>query len=134
MSPVDLVIANSTSNNVTVLLGNGDGTFTEAAGSPYAVGTDPSSVVVADFNGDGNLDFAVANRGDNTISVFQGDGKGGFTQFPASPFALQNNATISEKGPVATGHGELPQYNAEQQQQFDERPGSGSCGGQRDHQ
>lgn len=101
VSPVGLVTANSTSNNVTVLLGNGDGTFTEAAGSPYAVGTDPSSVVVADFNGDGNLDFAVANKGDNTISVFKGDGKGGFTQFPASPFALQNTSTISEKGPVA---------------------------------
>jgi Bacterial type II and III secretion system protein/FG-GAP-like repeat len=97
----DLVIANSTSNNVTVLLGNGDGTFHEAAGSPYAVGKDPSAVVVADFNGDGNADFAVANRGDNTISVFKGNGSGGFTQFPGSPFALTNTSAISEKGPVA---------------------------------
>jgi type II secretory pathway component GspD/PulD (secretin) len=101
VSPPDLVIANSTSNNVTVLLGNGDGSFTEAPGSPYAVGKDPSAVVVADFNGDGNLDFAVANEGDNTISVFKGDGTGKFTQFPASPFALTNTATVSEKGPVA---------------------------------
>jgi Flp pilus assembly secretin CpaC len=101
IAPVDLVIANSTSNNVTVLLGNGDGTFQEAKGSPYAAGKNPSAIVVADFNGDGNPDFAVANRGDNTISVFKGDGKGGFTPFPASPFALQNTATISEKGPVA---------------------------------
>ncbi len=97
----DLVVANSTSNNVTVLLGNGDGTFQEAAGSPYAVGKKPSSVVVADFNGDGNLDFAVANQGDNTISVFKGNGKGGFTEFPNSPFALTNISTVSEKGPVA---------------------------------
>jgi Flp pilus assembly secretin CpaC len=101
VAPIDLVIANSTSNNVTVLLGNGDGSFVEAPGSPYPVGTDPSSVVVADFNGDGNLDFAVANKGDNTISVFKGDGEGGFTPFPLSPWALQNNATISEKGPIA---------------------------------
>jgi hypothetical protein len=56
---------------------------------------------VADFNGDGNPDFAVANQGDNTISVFKGDGKGGFTQFPRSPFALTNTSTISEKGPIA---------------------------------
>ena len=97
----DLVVANSTSNNVTVLLGNGDGTFQEAAGSPYSVGNNPSSVVVADFNGDGNPDFAVANQGDNTISVFKGDGKGGFTEFPGSPFALTNTSTIAEKGPVA---------------------------------
>jgi Flp pilus assembly secretin CpaC len=101
VAPVDLVIANSTSNNVTVLLGNGDGSFVEAPGSPYPVGTDPSSVVVADFNGDGDLDFAVANKGDNTISVFKGDGKGGFTPFPLSPWALQNSAAFSEKGPVA---------------------------------
>jgi Flp pilus assembly secretin CpaC len=101
VSPEDLVVVNSTSNNVAVLLGNGNGTFTEAAGSPYTVGTNPSAVVVADFNGDGNLDFAVANKGDNTISVFKGNGKGGFTQFPGSPFALQNSSTISEKGPVA---------------------------------
>jgi type II secretory pathway component GspD/PulD (secretin) len=97
----DLVIANSTSNNVTVLLGNGNGTFQVAPGSPFAVGTNPSSVVIADFNGDGNLDFAVANEGDNTISVFKGNGSGGFTQFPSSPFALQNTTSVSEKGPIA---------------------------------
>jgi type II secretory pathway component GspD/PulD (secretin) len=105
VAPQDLVVVNSTSNNVAVLLGNGDGTFTEAAGSPYAVGTNPSSVVVADFNGDGNLDFAVANKGDNTISIFKGDGKGGFTPFPISPFALQNSTTVSETGPVAMATG-----------------------------
>jgi hypothetical protein len=97
----DLVIANSTSNNVTILLGNGDGTFQEAAGSPYSVGKNPSSVVVADFNGDGNADFAVANKDDNTISIFKGNGKGGFSQSPGSPFALTNTSAISEKGPVA---------------------------------
>src|SRR6202158_495238 len=97
----DLVIANSTSNNVTVLLGNGDGTFREAAGSPYPVGKNPSSVVVADFNGDGNADFAVANKDDNTISVLKGDGKGGFVEFPRSPFALTNTSAVSEKGPLA---------------------------------
>jgi hypothetical protein len=101
VAPVDLVIANATTNNVAVLLGNGDGTFTEAPGSPYAVGTNPSSVVVADLNGDGNLDFAVTNKGDNSISFFKGDGSGKFTAFPASPFTLQNNATRAETGPVA---------------------------------
>ena len=97
----DLVIANSTSNNVTILLGNGDGTFQEATGSPYAVGRNPSSVLVADFNGDGNPDFAVANKDDNTISIFKGDGQGGFTEFPGSPFPLTNTSAISEKGPIA---------------------------------
>jgi hypothetical protein len=97
----DLVIANSASNTVSVLLGNGDGTFTEAPGSPFAVGKQPSAVVIADFNGDGNLDFAVANKGDNSISVFQGDGTGAFTPFPKSPFLLPNVVASSESGPTA---------------------------------
>jgi Flp pilus assembly secretin CpaC len=97
--PADLVIANSGSNTVSVLLGSQsfDGTFAEALGSPFTVGTDPRAVVIGDFNGDGNLDFAVANEGDNTISVFAGDALGGFTPFPKSPFALPT----TEKGPIA---------------------------------
>ncbi|HMH78834.1 MAG TPA: FG-GAP-like repeat-containing protein [Candidatus Acidoferrum sp.] len=99
VQPADLVVANSGSNTVSVLLGseNFDGTFTEAVGSPFAVGINPSGVVIADFNGDGFLDFAVVNQGDDTISVFQGDGQGGFTPFPKSPFALPT----TEKGPIA---------------------------------
>ncbi len=99
VQPADLVIANSGSNTVSVLLGseNFDGTFTEATGSPFAAGIKPTGVVIADFNGDGFLDFAVVNQGDNTISVFQGDGQGGFTPFPKSPFALPT----TEKGPIA---------------------------------
>ena len=97
----DLVIANSSSNTVSVLLGSGDGTFAEATGSPFATGKQPSAIVIADFNGDGNLDFAVANKGDNSISVFQGDGNGGFTPFPKSPFVLPNIVVGAETGPVA---------------------------------
>lgn len=97
----DLMVANSTTNNVGLFFGNGDGTFREAAASPITVGTNPSAVVLADFNGDGNLDFAVANQGDNTISMFRGDGAGNFTEFPGSPFALTNTTNVAEKGPVA---------------------------------
>jgi len=95
----DLVIANSVSNNVSVLLGSGDGTFTEAPGSPLAVGKNPRSIVLADFDGDGILDFAVTNFLDNSVSVFRGNGDGTFTQFTNSPFVLPFPAT--EKGPVA---------------------------------
>jgi type II secretory pathway component GspD/PulD (secretin) len=101
----DLLVVNSTSDNVSVFFGNGDGTFQEAAGSPYAVGKSPSATALADFDGDGNLDFAVANTGDNTISLFKGNGQGTFTEFPGSPFALTNTATISERGPVALATG-----------------------------
>jgi hypothetical protein len=97
----DVVLVNSTSNTISVLLGNGDGTFVEAPNSPITVGNSPSAVVVADFNNDGFLDIAVANAGDNTISLFRGNGDGTFTEFPASPFLLDNTAPIAETGPVA---------------------------------
>lgn len=99
----DLVVANASSNTVSVLLGNGDGTFKEAPGSPFATGHHPSAVLVADFNGDGNLDIAVANQADNSITVLQGDGSGGFKEFPKSPFLLPNG----EQGPVALATGDF---------------------------
>ncbi len=105
--PPDVVLVNSTSNNISVLLGDSDanckpnGLFAEAAGSPFAVGNNPRSVVVADFNGDGFLDLAVANQGDNSISLFRGQGDGTFKEFPGSPFKLTNTTTISETAPVA---------------------------------
>ena len=75
----DLAVANLESNNVTVLLGSAMGVFAAAPGSPFPVGSSPDSVAVGDFNGDGNLDLAVANKGDGTVTVLLGNGRGGFT-------------------------------------------------------
>ena len=44
---------------VSVLLGNGDGTFQPQV--TYAVGSDPDALVAGDFTGDGRTDLAVAN-------------------------------------------------------------------------
>ena len=88
----DLAVANYVDNTVTVLLGNGDGTFTPAAGSPIVVGNGPGSVVVGDFNGDSKSDLAVANNGDNTVTVLLGNGDGTFTA-AGSPIVVGNGAT-----------------------------------------
>ena len=72
----DLAIANSGDNTVTVLLGVAKGGFAAAAGSPFAVGSKPVSIAVADFNGDYVQDLAVVNAGDNTVTVLLGDGTG----------------------------------------------------------
>src|SRR6266568_62221 len=66
----------SPSNTVTVLLGNGDGTFLPAPS--LTVGNGPAGVVVGDFNGDGKPDLAVANLNENTLSVLLGNGDGTF--------------------------------------------------------
>ena len=68
-------------SGVSILLGNGDGTFQPAA--QYLVGDEPYSIVAADFNHDGNLDLAVANRLSNYLSILMGNGDGTFQ--PATP-------------------------------------------------
>src|SRR4029077_5268702 len=55
------------SNNVTPLLGLGDGTFVQLGSA--AAGTNPSSLAVADLNGDNVADIAVANGGSGNVSV-----------------------------------------------------------------
>jgi hypothetical protein len=74
----DLAVVNYQSNNVSVLLGNGDGTFQTQ--SLYTVGTEPSAITVGDFNGDGALDIAVADELGETIAVLinKNDGSGNF--------------------------------------------------------
>jgi hypothetical protein len=74
----DLVVTNVGNGvpTVSVLLGNGDGTF--QAQVTYTVGHYPSSAVVADFNGDGDADLAVTNRDDNTVGTLLGNGDGTF--------------------------------------------------------
>jgi len=54
----DLAVANYSSNNVSVLLGRGDGTFQAAIN--FGAGAFPFSVAVSDFNDDGLQDVAVA--------------------------------------------------------------------------
>jgi hypothetical protein len=61
---------------VSVLRGNGDGTF--QAPVIYQVGVNPAAVVVGDFSGDGIPDIAVANAFSNSESVLQGNGDGTF--------------------------------------------------------
>ncbi len=69
---LDLAVANRNSNTVSILLGNGNGTFQAAVNYPVPVF--PSSVAVLNFG----RDLAVANYGSGNVSILRGDGEGGF--------------------------------------------------------
>jgi hypothetical protein len=92
----DLAVANQGSDTVSVLLGDGSGQFSAAAGSPVLVANcfrpggacGPTGLVIGDMNGDGKLDLATSNAFSDNISALLGDGAGGFAAAPGSPFAV----------------------------------------------
>lgn len=75
---LDLAIADQFggTNQVEIWLGNGDGTFHRDA--IYPVGAEPTSIAVADFNGDHKLDLAVAEDEGIGIGILLGNGDGTF--------------------------------------------------------
>ena len=75
------------SNNVSILLGNGTGSFGTATN--FGAGATPVSVAIGDFNGDTFLDLERGNEGSNNVSILLGNDTGSFgtaTNFAAGTF------------------------------------------------
>ena len=78
----DIALVNKASNDVSIMLGNGTGRFTFAAGSPEGLGigsAEPVAVVSGDFDSDGDIDLAVAAEGSNDVVILKNDGAGNFS-------------------------------------------------------
>jgi hypothetical protein len=85
---LDLAVANAGGSSVSILQGNGDGTFTAAANSPITLNSSPESIAIGDFNGDGIADLAATLNGyPGAIAILLGRGQGTFTQPGNSPVA-----------------------------------------------
>jgi hypothetical protein len=102
----DIITTNFRGNNATVLLGDGRGSFTQAAGSPFATTDSPFYLAVSDMNGDGKPDLVIANYSgqgsdpsDDGVNVLLGDGRGGFRLMSGSPFPTTGRAS----GALAVG-------------------------------
>jgi hypothetical protein len=75
---LDLAVANYLTSEVSILLGNGDGTFQKA--KRFSVSA-PIGIAVGDFNGDGKPDLAIiesGGTGQSTVAIFLNDGAGNF--------------------------------------------------------
>lgn len=104
----DLAVVNHGDNTVSILLGNGDGTFTGKG--TLATGNGPVAALTADFNGDGIPDIAVVNQTDATVSIFLGNGDGTFTL--KGTFATGKSPVAIASGDFnADGHSDLAVVN-----------------------
>ena len=93
-----LAVTNSADASVSILLGNGNGTFSAPNPAAFATQTNPAVILSADFNNDGVPDLAVANEGSDSISVYLGIGDGTF--LPPLDVATGNS-------PIALASGDL---------------------------
>jgi Chitobiase/beta-hexosaminidase C-terminal domain/Bacterial Ig-like domain (group 3)/Bacterial Ig-like domain (group 1)/FG-GAP-like repeat/Beta-propeller repeat len=96
----DLIVGSFNTNQIAVLLGNGDGTFQNPVF--YTLGSSantPTSLTSGDFDRDGNLDVAVANTVDNTVSILLGNGSGAL--------ALSNSTIRVGRDPEAIRAGDF---------------------------
>src|SRR5215475_5788493 len=86
---LDLITTNANDNSVSILLGDGKGSFAPSGSLPIKAGRHPyDTVVLNDVNNDGKADLVTPNLRGNAVMVMFGDGKAGFTPAPGAPFAL----------------------------------------------
>src|SRR5205814_7011230 len=102
---VDLVVANSQEGTVSVLLGNGDGTFQPARSFEAGGGGGPVWVIVVDINGDGKQDVVLADANYNSARVLLGNGDG--TLQPSMNFPSGGNLPRSIAVAEFNGDGKL---------------------------
>ena len=89
---LDVAAGTHDSYGIMLFKGNGDGGFVSFSGSPFVMrtGDHPHThgLALADMNRDNKLDLVTVNSTDNDVSVAFGDGRGGFTRAPRSPFPV----------------------------------------------
>jgi hypothetical protein len=81
---IDLVVTNGSTNSISILLGNDNGTFTPGMAVKLHNRVEPSGITLADMDGDGALDLVVAENVTSQVAISLGNGDGTFR--PAHAF------------------------------------------------
>lgn len=85
----DLAFANHEAHALTILLGNGRGTFAAAPSVPVQSVPHPHGIAAADLNRDGHVDLMIDNWGHNQLELLRGDGRGHFAEWEMVPVGRQ---------------------------------------------
>lgn len=108
---IDLVVVNNDSSNVSVLLGNVDGTFQDRR--QYQVGDHPVAVAAADLDGVNGLDLVVANAGSGDLSILMNQGDGTFEKETRLSLIVKVGGTPSAVTPSAVAVADFIKINGD---------------------
>jgi hypothetical protein len=100
----DLITTNISSNSISLLFGNGDGTFRDQV--QVKVCQEPRSLAVKDFNHDDQLDVVLACSGGDQVSILLGRGNGKFEEGPQYP-VHRAPVSVSSEDVNGDGHPDL---------------------------
>lgn len=92
---LDVVTTNQQSNDLSLLMGRGDGTFADER--RFVLGAIPVKVQDVDVNGDGRIDLVTANFDSGDVSVLLGNGHGDFVNaLSVSPIAVGATPVVED--------------------------------------
>ncbi len=121
----DLATANAENGTVSILLNTGNGTFADQVTYPVGGGFSlPFSIALGDVDGDGDLDFAVANLKPFNVSVLRNDGDGAFGDEVIYPLVLPESVAFGD----LDGDGDLDLIIANQFVHISLNDGDGNFG------
>jgi len=95
---LDMITRHLLSRTVSVSLGNGKGGFTPAPGGDIRLNYQLGAIALGDVNNDGIPDLAVTSSDRDSVDVFLGNGKGGFSLAPGSPFTASPSTIPYTRG------------------------------------
>jgi hypothetical protein len=100
---LDLAIVNSRTDSISILLGNGDGTF-QLQSETIPVGNEPFAIQAGYYDDRAQpgvaptIDLAIANRSSSTVTILIGDGAGHFSPGPGDPIEVGQQPEILVTG------------------------------------